>query len=70
MKSPTNQPNDLIYRRLDEIAMSGPQRELAKAQMHAAEATVDAIANVVGEIRASVASVKRGVTVLAHRART
>lgn len=62
--------NDDVYRRLDEITMSSPERELAKARMRTAEEAVDAISNAVGEIRASVASVKRGIVVWTQRART
>lgn len=62
--------NDDVYRRLDEITMSSPERELAKARMRTAEEAVDAIADVVGEIRASVASVKRGIVMWTQRART
>ncbi len=62
--------DDDIYRRLDEITMSSPERELAKARMRTAEGAVDAISNAVGEIRASMASVKRGIVVWTQRVRT
>jgi hypothetical protein len=61
--------HDDLYRRLDEITMSAPERELAKAQMRAAENAVDALSQAVGEIRASAASVKRGIVVWTQRAR-
>jgi len=70
MKRPTKINNDAVYRQLDQITMSAPQREHAKAQMHAAEDAVEAIARILAEIRAAVGSTKRGALVVAQRARS
>jgi hypothetical protein len=50
-----------LYRRIDEIQMSTADRELAKAQLRAAEDLADVMCGALAAIRSSIAFVARHV---------
>ena len=56
-----------IYDRLDDVQMSAIDRELAKAHMRSAEATIDFVAAAVAETRLVSAAVGRRVINLVRR---